>query len=201
MVILNMARMPPPSSDLDMTAAGAKTAETQACEAAMMSHHDGAQSDQNGNTFFLSVVVSVNKEEGDIAEFLRRVQPKMVMQLSRFEIIFAPDRTEGVILEHGNFDDRIKLLRFARRVGHPMATVAGMAYSCGDAVVVIDVDLQDPLELIDQMVAKRKEGFDVVLAHRLNRKDKTWIKRVVSYLGYKFMNFGFLPSDRSVCNL
>jgi polyisoprenyl-phosphate glycosyltransferase len=63
-----------------------------------------------------------------------------------------------------------------------------MAYSRGDAVIVIDVDLQDPPELIQQMVQKWREGFEVVLAQRLNRKGETWVKQLVSYLGYKFIN-------------
>jgi polyisoprenyl-phosphate glycosyltransferase len=142
--------------------------------------------------FLLSVVVPVYKEEGNITEFLKRLQPILSEQTPRFEIIFAmdpsPDRTEEIILQQRSFDERIKLLKFSRRVGQPMATIGGMAYSRGDAVIVIDVDLQDPPELIQQMVRKWKEGIDVVLAQRLNRKGETWVKRLISYLGYKFIN-------------
>jgi glycosyltransferase involved in cell wall biosynthesis len=147
--------------------------------------------DRKGN-FLLSVVVPVYKEEGNITEFLKRLKPILSERTPRFEIIFAmdpsPDRTEEIILQERSSDERIKLLKFSRRVGQPMATIGGMAYSRGDAVIVIDVDLQDPPELIQQMVQKWREGFEVVLAQRLNRKGETWVKQLVSYLGYKFIN-------------
>ena len=69
-----------------------------------------------------------------------------------------------------------------------MSTLAGIEYSSGDAVVVIDVDLQDPPELIKTMVQKWREGYDVVMAQRRSRQGETWVKRLVSYLGYKLIN-------------
>src|SRR2546429_4767216 len=110
----------------------------------------------------LSVIVPVYKEEGNIPEFLRRMIPILQSITSDFEIIFAldpsPDRTEQVILDHVAGDPRIKLLVFSRRFGQPMATLGGLKYSTGRAVIIIDVDLQDPPELIADMVAKWKEG-------------------------------------------
>ena len=107
-------------------------------------------------------------------EFLRRLQPILNEISSRYEIIFAmdpsPDRTEAVIREARTNDSRIKLLKFSRRFGQPMATLAGMQYSSGAAVIVMDVDLQDPPDLVIQMVAKWREGFDVVYAQRHSRK-------------------------------
>jgi len=140
----------------------------------------------------LSVVVPVYKEEGNIAAFLSHITPVLEQISPDFEIIFcldpSPDRTEAVILKHRDADPRIKLLRFSRRFGQPMATLAGMQYSSGQAVVVIDVDLQDPPELITQMVAKWQEGFDVVYAQRRTRDGETLVKKVVSALGYKLIN-------------
>lgn len=137
----------------------------------------------------LSVVVPVYKEEGNVPEFIRRIVPILEGITRDFEIIFAldpsPDRTEQVILEHRAKDDRIKLLVFSRRFGQPMATLAGLQFSTGDAVVVIDVDLQDPPDLIVDMVARFREGCDVVMAQRRTRKGETLIKRVVSWVGYK----------------
>ena len=69
-----------------------------------------------------------------------------------------------------------------------MSTLAGIEYSSGDAVVVIDVDLQDPPELMKKMVQKWREGYDVVMAQRRSRQGETWVKRLVSYLGYKLIN-------------
>src|SRR5262245_29744518 len=109
----------------------------------------------------LSVVVPVYKEEDNISEFLQRIVPILNGSLNDFEIIFvldpSPDRTEEIILAHHVEDKRIKLLKSSRRFGQPMAILAGLSRSSGLAVVVIDVDLQDPPELIPQMVVKWKE--------------------------------------------
>jgi Glycosyltransferases involved in cell wall biogenesis len=140
----------------------------------------------------LSVVVPVYKEEGNIDEFLGRTCPILGGITDRFEIIFAldpsPDRTEEKILAARKDDRRIKLLKFSRRFGQPFATLAGLQYSSGEAVVIIDVDLQDPPELIIQMVEKWKEGYDVVYAQRRTREGETLIKKVVSEVGYKVIN-------------
>jgi polyisoprenyl-phosphate glycosyltransferase len=69
-----------------------------------------------------------------------------------------------------------------------MATLAGLQYARGDAVVVMDVDLQDPPELVTEMFQKWQQGYDVVYAQRRNREGETWIKKVVSALGYKIIN-------------
>ncbi|RFC44847.1 MAG: dolichol-phosphate mannosyltransferase [Verrucomicrobia bacterium] len=140
----------------------------------------------------LSIVVPVFREEKNLPEFLRRIQPILDGVSPDYEIIFAldpsPDRTEDVILEARARDPRLKLLKFSRRVGQPMATLAGMEYSRGDAVIVMDVDLQDPPELILEMVAKWREGFDVVLPQRRHRTGEPWIKKVVAATGYKVIN-------------
>lgn len=141
---------------------------------------------------FISVVVPVYKEEGNIDEFVGRIVPLITDLTSRFEIIFAldpsPDRTEEKILAARAKDERIKLISFSRRFGQPMATLAGLQYARGDAVVVMDVDLQDPPELVTEMFQKWQQGYDVVYAQRRNREGETWIKKVVSALGYKIIN-------------
>ena len=140
----------------------------------------------------LSIVVPVYKEEKNIPEFLRRVQGILAPLTGDYEVIFSmdpsPDRTEAVILEHRAGDERIKLLKFSRRVGQPMATLAGLEYSRGDAVIVMDVDLQDPPELITAMVAQWRSGYDIVLPQRRQRTGEPWLKRLVSAVGYKVIN-------------
>jgi glycosyltransferase involved in cell wall biosynthesis len=140
----------------------------------------------------ISVVVPVYREEGNIANFLNRLKPILDSVTDDYEIIFAldpsPDRTEEVILEHRASDVRIKLLKFSRRFGQPMATLAGMEYSRGEAVIVMDVDLQDPPELITTMVEKWREGYDVALPQRRARTGEPWVKKVVSETGYKVIN-------------
>src|SRR5260370_1084127 len=100
----------------------------------------------------------------------------------------ARESTEEKLLAAAKDARRIKLLRFSRRCGQPFATVAGVHYSSGDAVVVIDVELQDPPELIIQMVEKWREGYEVVYAQRRTREGETWLKKVVSEIGYKAIN-------------
>ena len=140
----------------------------------------------------LSIVVPVYKEEKNVPEFLRRIRPILSRLSEDYEIIFSldpsPDRTEDVILEHRATDPRIRLLKFSRRFGQPMATLAGLQYSTGDAVIVMDVDLQDPPELVQEMVAKWREGFDVVLPQRRQRTGEPWVKKVVAATGYKVIN-------------
>jgi glycosyltransferase involved in cell wall biosynthesis len=140
----------------------------------------------------LSLVVPVYREEKNIPEFIRRIRPILSSVTQDYEIIFAmdpsPDRTEDVILEQRAADARIKLLKFSRRFGQPMASLAGMQYSSGEAVIVMDVDMQDPPELVEKMVAKWREGYDVVLPQRTRRTGEPWIKRIVAETGYKIIN-------------
>ncbi|MCX6943693.1 MAG: glycosyltransferase family 2 protein [Verrucomicrobiota bacterium] len=140
----------------------------------------------------LSIIVPVFREEKNLPEYFRRIRPILEGITPDYEIIFAldpsPDRTEEVLLEARAADPRIKLLKFSRRVGQPMATLAGMEYSRGDAVIVMDVDLQDPPELVPEMVAKWREGHDVVLPQRRQRTGEPWIKKFVAETGYKVIN-------------
>ena len=156
----------------------------------------------------ISLVVPVYREEKNIPEFIRRIGPILGGITQDYEIIFAmdpsPDRTEDVILELRGQDPRIKLLKFSRRFGQPMSSLAGLEYSRGYAVIVMDVDLQDPPELLTAMVAKWREGYDVVLAQRTRRTGEPWIKRLVAETGYKVINkiaeVRIPPNTRRVVN-
>ncbi len=140
----------------------------------------------------ISVVVPVFREEKNIPHFLRTITPILEGVTKDFEIIFSldpsPDASEQVILEHRARDPRVKLLTFSRRFGQPMATIAGLTYSKGRAVVVMDVDLQDPPELVPQMVAEWKKGFEVVYAQRKTRTGEPWLKKLIAHVGYKVIN-------------
>jgi glycosyltransferase involved in cell wall biosynthesis len=139
----------------------------------------------------LSVVVPVYREAENISEFLQRTTPVLERITADYEIIFAldpsPDTSREVIEKAHQTNPRIKLLEFSRRFGQPMATLAGLQYSSGDAVVVMDVDLQDPPDLMIEMVSKWKEGYDVVYAQRRTRSGEPWVKRLTAYLGYKLI--------------
>lgn len=140
----------------------------------------------------ISLVVPVYKEEKNIAPFLERAEIVLEKISSNYEIIFSldpsPDGTELEILRHIRRNPRIKLLIFTRRFGQPAATMAGIFYSNAKYCAVIDVDLQDPPELILEMHEKLLEGFDVVYAKRKSRKGETLIKRVIAGLGYWLIN-------------
>jgi glycosyltransferase involved in cell wall biosynthesis len=140
----------------------------------------------------LSVVVPVYNEEDSIRPFLTRLEPVLARISESYEILFcldpSPDRTEEVITKEIQRNRRIKLIVFSRRFGQPAATLAGIALAAGDATCVIDVDLQDPPELIASLHAKRAEGYDVVYAKRRSRQGETLIKRAVSWVGYGIIN-------------
>lgn len=118
----------------------------------------------------LSLVVPVFQEESSIADFIVQVRHALAAATDDYEIIFAldpsPDRTADIILEHRASDSRIKLLTFPRRFGQPMATLAGLQYSSGDTVVVLDADLQDPPKLLPALITKWREGCEVELPQR-----------------------------------
>jgi len=141
----------------------------------------------------ISVVVPVYKEEQNIRPFLARMEPVLESLSPRYEILFcldpSPDRTEPVILEEIQRNPRIQLLVFSRRFGQPAATMAGISYCRGAACLVIDVDLQDPPELLKELHARLLEGFDVVYAKRRSREGETLAKRVISALGYRVINW------------
>lgn len=143
-------------------------------------------------TVQISIVVPVYKEEKNVSEFLARLRPILSQVTEDYEIIFSldpsPDRSEEVILAEREMDERIKLLKFSRRFGQPMATLAGLQYSRGSAVIVMDVDLQDPPELVGEMIAKWREGYEVVLPQRRQRTGEPWLKKVVSAVGYKVID-------------
>jgi dolichol-phosphate mannosyltransferase len=140
----------------------------------------------------ITVVVPVYKEENNIRPFLARMEPVLAGISERYEILFcmdpSPDRTEQVIAGEIQRNRRIKLVVFSRRFGQPAATIAGIALAKGEATCVIDVDLQDPPELIAELHAKLGEGFDVVYARRRSRKGETLVKRAVSWIGYGMIN-------------
>ncbi|MDX6734000.1 MAG: polyisoprenyl-phosphate glycosyltransferase, partial [Baekduia sp.] len=141
----------------------------------------------------LSVVIPAFNEEANIAMVHERLSAVLdPIENLEWELIFSvdpcTDRTEELILDLRERDPRVKMLRFSRRFGQPQATLAGMAHAAGDAVVVIDCDLQDPPELIGDMVGLWREGFEVVYAQRRTREGETLVKRIVSAVGYRIIN-------------
>ncbi len=139
----------------------------------------------------LSIVIPAYNEESNIERVYARLSEVMAELDLEWELVFSvdpsTDRTEQLILELRERDSRVKMLRFSRRFGQPMATLAGLEAAAGDAVVVIDCDLQDPPELIAQLVERWRDGYDVVYAQRRTRAGETLPKRIVSVLGYRLI--------------
>jgi glycosyltransferase involved in cell wall biosynthesis len=138
-----------------------------------------------------SVVVPIYKEEKSIRPFLARAVP-VLERLGSYEIIFAldpsPDQTERVVRDEIERNRNIGLLVFSRRFGQPAATMAGILNCRGRWCAVIDVDLQDPPEMIETLWHKAQEGFDVVTARRATRQGETLIKKSVAGFGYSLIN-------------
>jgi dolichol-phosphate mannosyltransferase len=146
-----------------------------------------------GGNFKLSVVVPVYNEEKTVNIFLNRLKAVLDKITNNYEIIFAldpcTDRSEEIIENAHNADNRIKLLRFSRRYGQPAATWAGMYHTSGDAVIPIDCDMQDPPELIEKMVDLwHDEGYKVVIPQRKSRDGENFLKKIISYVGYWIIN-------------
>ncbi len=142
----------------------------------------------------LSIVTPVFNEIGNLPEFIDRISEALSpfeANLS-WELLFcvdpSTDGTEAFIEEKSRENNRIKMIRFSRRFGQPTATLAGIHFSSGDAVVVIDADLQDPPEVIAEMLPLWIHGAKIVLARRRTRTGEPAIKKLVSSLGYKFLN-------------
>ena len=141
----------------------------------------------------ISVIIPVYKAEDCLHELYRRLVPALESISSDFEIIMVEDcggdRSWEIVRELAAVDPRIKGLQFSRNFGQHYGITAGLDYCTGDWAVVMDCDLQDAPETIPELYAKAQEGFDVVLARRIMRKDgmqKTYSSR----LFYKF--FGYL---------
>jgi dolichol-phosphate mannosyltransferase len=139
----------------------------------------------------LSIVVPCFNEEEVIEETHRRlctIYSKLDMET---EIIFINDGSrDNTMLELRNIakkHENVKILSFSRNFGHQIAITAGMDYAKGDATVIIDADLQDPVEVIIEMVDKWKQGFEVVYGKRIERKGESLIKKLTAKMYYKIL--------------
>lgn len=145
------------------------------------------------NDYKLSIVVPVYNEENGIAPFLERTENVVEDLGCDYEIIFSldpsTDRTYEVIKEHMERNRHIKLITMSRRFRQAAATMAGVLNCTGDICVVIDVDLQDPPEVITDLVAKWKEGYDVVYAQRIDRQGETKIRKLIDLTAYRVINY------------
>lgn len=141
----------------------------------------------------LSLVVPCYNEEEVIAETMKRLR-LFCSELHDLdvELIFVDDgsrdRTRELLKNYASQDPRIRIIGFARNFGHQVAVTAGIDAANGDAVVLIDADLQDPPEVVHQMVAKWREGFDVVYGTRTERPGESAFKLATARGFYRLLN-------------
>lgn len=141
----------------------------------------------------LSIIVPMFNEEGSCRLFFEHIEPVLQEVSADYEIICIDDgSTDRTLLEltrHHIRDARIKVISLSRNFGKDTALSAGLDYCCGQAVIPIDADLQDPPELIGEMVAKWREGYEVVYAKRAARHTDDAAKRITSGLFYRVHNW------------
>jgi len=139
-----------------------------------------------------SIVAPIYNEEGNIQLLYDRICKVMDSTGETWELITindgSRDRSAELIEALAANDSRVKLLSFARNFGHQIAVTAGLNHAAGAAVVVIDADLQDPPELILEMIERWKAGYQVVYAVREERKGESWFKLFTAKLFYRIIN-------------
>ena len=143
----------------------------------------------------ISIVVPVYNEEAVISELYKRLH-LVLSQISvkySTEIIFVNDGSTDLTLQHlnsfhNNNNSQVKIINLSRNFGHQIAVTAGIDFAKGDAVIIIDADLQDPPELIPEMRSKWEEGYQVVHAVRRSRKGESKFKLYTANIFYRLIN-------------
>lgn len=139
----------------------------------------------------LSIVAPIFNEEGSVAELYRRLTAALGHETKSWELILVDDgSTDGsaqAIEALAREDGRVRPVVFARNFGHQIAVTAGLDHARGEAVVIIDADLQDPPELIPELIRRWKEGYEVVYAVRTERAGESWFKTATASLFYRLI--------------
>lgn len=149
--------------------------------------------EQNSYSLRLSLVIPVFNEEETIGLFFERINQVFNDSGSIYlEILFvndgSTDNTLNYLLEHQKKDQRVIIIDLSRNFGKEAALSAGLQAAKGQVIVPIDIDLQDPPELILEMIVKWREGYEVVLGRRINRDSDSWSKRISATLFYRIHN-------------
>jgi len=139
----------------------------------------------------LSIVVPIFNEEKNIPILYERLKKAANTISSNHELIFVNDGSKDAsffeLMKLAETDKRVFYINFSRNFGHQIAVTAGLDHSQGEAVVIIDGDLQDPPELIPELYAKYKEGYEVVYAQRIKRKGESWFKKISAKWFYRIL--------------
>jgi glycosyltransferase involved in cell wall biosynthesis len=139
----------------------------------------------------LSIVVPLLNEEAVLEETYHRLKEQLDKLGETYELVFvddgSTDRSRALLAAKALHDPAVRVIGLSRNFGHEMATTAGLHYARGQAAIVMDADLQDPPELIEQFVAKWREGYQVVYGVRQERKGESVLKKTTSFLFYRLM--------------
>ncbi|MCA9928892.1 MAG: glycosyltransferase family 2 protein, partial [Anaerolineales bacterium] len=139
-----------------------------------------------------SIVAPVHNEEAVLHELYRRISEVMAQAGEPWELVLVDDgsrdRSAEVIAELHDNDPRVRGIILSRNFTFQIAVTAGLEHASGDAVVLIDADLQDPPEVVLEMIQKWKEGYEVVYGVRSSRDGETWFKRVTASAFYRIIN-------------
>jgi glycosyltransferase involved in cell wall biosynthesis len=145
------------------------------------------------NSIDLSIIAPMYNEESNIDYFFETLMPVLIRLGLEYEIICvndgSKDRTLAKLLTYHQDNPQIKIISFSRNFGKEIALTAGLHHTNGKAIIPIDTDLQDPPELIEGLVEKWREGYDVVYAVRRRRLGESSVKRFTANLFYRFINF------------
>ncbi len=140
----------------------------------------------------VTIIIPAYNEEASLPFLYERIE-KLINSIDNyeFEILFvndgSKDKTIELIKEYREKDSRISYVDFARNFGKETAMIAGLDYATGDCVIFMDADLQDPPELIPEMLKYWEEGYDDVYAQRRSRKGETWLKKFTSKMYYRVL--------------
>lgn len=138
----------------------------------------------------ITILIPAYNEEPVLEQLYKRLQVLADTVMGyEFEFLFindgSKDKTLSIIQKYADNDDRVSFVNFSRNFGKEIGMIAGFDHAHGDAVVVIDADLQDPPELIPEMIRLWEDGYDDVYAQRRSREGETWLKKFTSKMYYK----------------
>ncbi len=138
-----------------------------------------------------SIVAPIYNELGNIPELYRRVREVMASLPETWEMVLVDDGSSDgsteAIRALARQDDHVRPVIFARNFGHQPAITAGWDYARGEAIIIMDADLQDPPEVIPELIAKWREGYEVVYAVRADREGDTWFKKTTASMFYRIV--------------
>lgn len=138
-----------------------------------------------------SIVVPIYNEVENLPELYRRVREVMETLGEPWELVLVDDGSVDGSTEHirrlAQSDPRVRPVIFARNFGHQIAVTAGLDYARGQAVIIMDADLQDPPEVIPRLIERWREGYEVVYAVRAEREGETWFKKVTAAFFYRLI--------------